>query len=90
MDFKKREKISLDQISEFVSDYIVQMTETKVDISQVENFYENGLLDSFSLMNLIITVEKKYDVKFRIDEIADESFRIVSGISRVIFGRYVG
>jgi acyl carrier protein len=90
VDFKKREKISLDQISEFVSDYIAQMTETKVDISQVENFYENGLLDSFSLMNLIITVEKKYDVKFRIDEIADESFRTVSGISRVIFGRYVG
>ena len=46
----------------------------------VENFFEEGMLDSFDLMTLVSTLQSEYGVKIAGEEILPENFANVDAI----------
>ena len=44
----------------------------------------NGLIDSFSLMQLVYHLEETYDLAFEMDELNDDNFRNVEAIASLV------
>ena len=56
------------------------------DIGDTTNLYKDGLgLDSIDLLELVVTLEKKYGIKVRNDDRGREILRDVNGIANAIF-----
>ena len=88
MDSSSLEEISEELIRKFISVYIAEMVEIRTDSREIENFAENQLLDSFGVMNLIATLEKRFNVKFSVSEIVGDQFKTVSGLASIVFSKY--
>ena len=82
------EEMSEELIRKFISEYIAEMAEIRTDSGKLESFVENRLLDSFDVMNLISTLEKKFNVKFSVNEIIDDQFKTISGLASIVFTKY--
>lgn len=82
------EEISEELIRKFISVYIAEMAEITTDSRELENFVGNQLLDSFGVMNLIATLEKKFNVKFSVNEIVGDQFKTVPGLASIVFTKY--
>ena len=54
------------------------------DFEHSENFVEEGLLDSFDIVELVSDLEKKYKIVISALEIVPENFSSVEGIINLI------
>lgn len=80
----------LDVVREFILEYIC--LENHLDDSPVGitiNFIEQGLLDSFATLNLIMSLELKFDVKFSPLELANKEMRIVENLAQLVVQKQV-
>ncbi|NDV22203.1 acyl carrier protein [Desulfovibrio sp. JC022] len=48
------------------------------------NFIDEGHIDSFGIMNLVLTVEDKFNVQLTQDHFQSEEIRTVSGMAKII------
>ena len=73
-------------IKELIVD-VANLPDTKpADIGDSMNLYKDGLgLDSIDLLELVVTLEKKYGIKVRNDDRGREILRDVNGIANAIF-----
>ena len=68
-----------------IIDYIKANTKNSFDVlDESTNFVENGLLDSFAILNLIMTLEAEYGIKFQPQELADPNLRTVGALTRCV------
>ncbi|MEG3618341.1 acyl carrier protein [Magnetovibrio sp. PR-2] len=54
------------------------------EIGVSTNFAEDGLLDSFAILNLIMTLEAEYEIKFQPHELADPALRTVGALTQCV------
>lgn len=50
----------------------------------VENFFEQGVLDSLDLTALVAALESRYEIFMDVDEIVAENFRNLSAIKSLL------
>ena len=79
-------KIKISDIQEFIYEYIRAHVPDKIQaVDETTNFVDDGLLDSFAILSLIMTIESQYSIKFQPQELADPALHIVGNISQAIF-----
>ena len=72
-------------IKDFIVEYIEDNASTEgALINDETNFVETGLLDSFAILGLIMTLESQYSIKFEPRELADPALRIVGTLAQII------
>lgn len=49
-----------------------------------QDFIEDGLIDSFDLMQLISTLENEFGIEIDIDEINEDNFKNIESIDKLI------
>ena len=54
------------------------------DFAGVENFFDQGVLDSLDLTTLVATLESHYEIFFDVDEIVPENFRNLATIRSLL------
>ena len=59
---------------------ILKEIRPEFEFEGVENFFEEGMLDSFDLMTLVSTLQSEYGVKIPGEEILPENFANVDAI----------
>ena len=57
------------------------------DFAHSENFIEDGLLDSFEIVNLVSELEDAFEIEIRGKDIVPENFENIDRISALI-GKY--
>ena len=59
---------------------ILKEIRPEFEFAGVENFFDEGMLDSFDLMTLVSTLQDEYQVKIAGEEILPENFANVDAI----------
>lgn len=59
---------------------ILKEIRPEFEFEGVENFFEEGMLDSFDLMTLVSTLQSEYGVKIAGEDILPENFANVDAI----------
>jgi len=59
---------------------ILKEIRPEFEFEGVENFFEEGMLDSFDLMTLVSTLQGEYGIKIAGEEILPENFANVDAI----------
>lgn len=59
---------------------ILKEIRPEFEFEGVENFFEEGMLDSFDLMTLVSTLQSEYGVKIAGEEILPDNFANVDAI----------
>jgi acyl carrier protein len=79
---------SLDSIREKLRGIIAGDLDANIDIRDLRDdvsLYDDGLgLDSIAIINLIVLVEKKFDINFEEQEISSSIFASIDHLSRFI------
>ena len=63
---------------------ILKEIRPEFEFEGVENFFEEGMLDSFDLMTLVSTLQAEYKVKIAGEEILPENFANVDAIAALL------
>ena len=80
--------MSQSYITQFIVEYIEENTsEAAPSIDDATEFGASGILDSFSILNLVITLESEFEIKFSINELSDESIRTVGPLARLVYAK---
>lgn len=79
---------SIENIQNYILTFISENSgQENTEISLQTNFVEEGLLDSFSILNLIMNLESEFNVKFSPYELADPSLQVVSPLSNAVLNK---
>ncbi len=73
------------EVEQFVVEFISE--ESGVDVDSIDpksDFIASGLLDSFAILNMIISLETKFKVKFEPLELADKQLRIIKSMAQAV------
>lgn len=63
---------------------ILKEIRPEFEFEGVENFFDEGMLDSFDLMTLVSTLQDEYQVKIAGEEILPENFVNVDAIAALL------
>jgi acyl carrier protein len=79
---------TLDSIKEKLRGVIVEDLDANIDVRDLRDdvsLYDDGLgLDSIAIIQLIVLVEKKFDINFEEHEISSNVFASIDHLSRFI------
>lgn len=56
----------------------------KSDINTENNFFEQGLIDSFDIIMLIEEIEQKFNIRFTDEDFQNRNFATISGLADII------
>ncbi|OEJ69579.1 acyl carrier protein [Magnetovibrio blakemorei] len=74
------------EIHEFITNYIHNYAAGEnLVLDGSTNFVADRLLDSFAILNLIMTLESQYAVKFQAKELADPKLQTIEALAQIIF-----
>lgn len=76
-------------VKEFILNYLEEIKEVPgetVEQKYAYNFVDEGLIDSFGILQLIMTVEKEFDFRFGPEHLQAEEIRTIEGMAEVIEG----
>jgi len=75
----------MQKVQKFILDYIRKNAENcPADLEEGTNYVEHKLLDSFAILNLIMTLESEFDIKFSPQELAATDLQIVSKLAQTV------
>ena len=77
------------EVEQFGVEFISE--ESGVDMDSIDpknDFIALGLLDSFAILNLIINLEAKFNVKFEPLELADKKLRIIKSLAQAVAAKF--
>ena len=63
---------------------ILKEIRTEFEFEGVENFFDEGMLDSFDLMTLVATLDERFAIKIDGTDIVPENFANVDAIAALI------
>ena len=76
---------SVETIEKYICDYInIQPGNTDIVISPASNYVEEGFLDSFAILSLIMDLESCYGIKFKTQELVEEKIKTISGLALMV------
>lgn len=59
---------------------ILEDVKPGVDFESSQNMIEEGLIDSFDMINIIANINEKFDIDFSVAEIIPENFETVKSL----------
>lgn len=54
------------------------------DVSMDSQLIEEGIIDSFAVMNIVVEIESKFNIEFDAEDIVAENFASVDSIAALI------
>ena len=63
---------------------ILEEVKPGVDFESSQNMIEEGLIDSFDIINIIANINEKFDIDFSVAEIIPENFETVKSLYETI------
>ena len=73
---------SLDEVTTYIKNFIVdELDDSSIVISGETNFVDDRLLDSFSILTLIMELESEFNIKFAPAELSDAALKTIDGLS---------
>ena len=72
-----------DSIAQYIGDNIMPGTPTQA-ILDSSSLFEDGLVDSLGLQQILVFIESEYDVEVDEDDLVPENFENVEGIVRLV------
>jgi len=76
-----------DELAEIISQVVQDTTGRMVQIRVDDRLIEDGYLDSFSMINLILEIQKTYGIEIDVTEIDESNFGSVLRIADFIAAR---
>ena len=71
-------------IVEIILAYIHQHNTVDLAVNEMSNFVTEGLLDSFAILSLIMTLESEFKIKFKPIELAKPQLQLVKGLAQLV------
>ncbi|NVJ90036.1 MAG: hypothetical protein HWE34_00165 [Methylocystaceae bacterium] len=72
----------MNEIQDFIINYITENASHNAEgLNEDTNFIETGLLDSYAILNLFITLESVYNIKFTPQDFARPELHIIGQLS---------
>jgi acyl carrier protein len=75
------------EIAAFVARVIGESTGRTVDLSPQDRLIDDGLLDSLSMVNLVIALQSDYGVDVDVMEIDEQNFGTTAAVARLVVAR---
>ena len=63
---------------------ILEEVKPGVDFESSQNMIDEGLIDSFDMINIIANINEKFDIDFSVAEIIPENFETVKSLYETI------
>jgi len=57
------------------------------DINLTTDFVSTGILDSFAVLSLIMSLESEFSIKFQTEELADKSIRFINSLTELVVAK---
>lgn len=74
-----------DEIKVIVNSLIREVCETEdIQLEEYENFYEDGVLDSVKMMELVIRLEDAFEIEFLGDELYFGNFASLDNVCNIV------
>lgn len=74
-----------EQVFPLIYEFIVESgPEGAVDISEDESLFENGFLDSFGIVSLVVFLEDTFDIHLNDDDLSEENLASVAAITNTV------
>tara|TARA_A100001388_G_scaffold65851_1_gene46196 strand:+ start:6871 stop:7110 length:240 start_codon:yes stop_codon:yes gene_type:complete len=70
-------------IENWIKDWFITKS-PEIDLGSDKNFFEEGAVDSFGVMELITDLEEHFKITFSQEEFQDKRFTSISGLSEII------
>ena len=64
--------------------YLLTEIRPEFDFSNTTNFIENGMLDSFDIVSLVVSLDKEYGISIDGTDILPENFSSVNNIIQLL------
>lgn len=78
------------EIQKFIMNYIHDHAARRdLVLNKATNFVESQLLDSFAILNLIMTLESQYRVRFKPQELADSRLQTIHALAQIIHEKII-
>ena len=72
-----------EDIQAFILDYIrEQLPNPEISLDGNTDFVRESLLESFAILDLIMTLENRYAIKFQPRELADPGIRVIATLAQ--------
>jgi len=73
-------------ISDEISDFLRTDPDFKFlpQVTETESLVDAGVLDSFSIVKLVIFLEKKFDIKIELPDLSEENMASVKSIEKMV------
>jgi len=75
----------IEEIKIDIFEFIKKEFAPNITMETCNNLMTNGILDSFSVVNLIVYIEKKYNIKLRDNEFTQKNFNSLDNIVDFLF-----
>lgn len=76
---------NFNELKKIVSSLIKEICEqTDIQLEEYQNFYEEGVLDSIKMMELVIGLEDAFQIEFSGDELHFENFASLDNICNIV------
>jgi len=78
------------EIQKFIMNYIHDHAARQdIVLDRATNFVESQLLDSFAILNLIMTLESQYSVRLEPQELADPGLQTIHALAHIIHEKII-
>ena len=77
------ELYSQTQIKNWLEQWIITRSKIR-SYSVVDNIYDNDGIDSFSIIELIVDIEKNFSINLSEEDFKNEKFQMINGLSEIV------
>jgi len=77
------ELYSQTQIKNWIEQWIISRSHNR-SYSVVDNIYDNDGIDSFSIIELIVDIEKNFSINLSEEDFKNEKFQMINGLSEIV------
>jgi acyl carrier protein len=83
LNLSKLSKV-INELVEFIN---LHYSAGSVDVTPETNLIVSGVIDSVQVIELIVYIEKKYNIEFTEDDLLDSSIASVAGLAELILSK---
>ena len=78
------------QVAQLIQEVILESTGREVTVAAEDRIVETGLLDSLSMVNVVMALQRTFDVDVDITDLNEETFGSAASIATLVRSRKPG
>ena len=75
------------QVAQLINQVIRESTGREIEVTPEDRLIESGMLDSLSMVNLVMALQRDFDVDLEINDLNEETFGSVVSIAELVAQR---